>query len=154
MKKRLALLGIMIVGVLLTSIPASPATAAPTATITLLNPPPSGLLELAVGESYTFDILITSDEPFVLAMAMRDAYYPGRAVFWHDSDRVTQDTSALLHLTITGKNPTTDLAAVCDWPEPGACWPEGVAPLSIVAGVRYKGGQAAAETFPFAVKVH
>jgi hypothetical protein len=144
----------MIVAVLLMSASAFPAEASsPPVTIELLNPPPGGVLELAVGESYTFDITIESDEPFVVAIAMTDAYYPGRGVFWHGSDRATRDTAALLELTMTGKNSTADLWAACDWPESGDCWPEGVAPVSIVAGVRYKGGVVIAEQFPFAVVV-
>jgi hypothetical protein len=144
---------ILLLALILTSVPASAAKAGPVATITLLNPPPSGLLELAVGESYTFEILITSDEPFILAMAIRDAYYPGRGVFWNGSDRVTKSSSALLQLTVTGKSPTATLPAVSDWPEPGVSWPAGVASVSIVAGVRYKGGTMISEAFPFAVLV-
>jgi hypothetical protein len=152
--KRILFVVPMVLALVLVSAPASPAIAAPVATITLLNPPPSGLLELAVGESFTFNILITSDEPFVLAMALPSAYYPGRGVFWHESDRETQSNSALLHLTITAKKPTASLLAVCDWPEPGMCWHEGVAPVMIAAGVRYKGGLVESEVFPFAVRVH
>ena len=152
--KRLFALGIVVSIVLLagTASLATSATAAP-ATITLLNPPKDGVLELDVGESYTFDIEITSDEPFILAMAMTDEYYPGRGIYWHGGDRVTHDNYALLHLTMTGKKSTAGLAAVCDWPEPGDCWSEGVAPASIVAGVRYKRGQVVAEQFAFAVVV-
>lgn len=146
-------LSVVTAAVLLMCASSSQATAAPTATITLLNPPPAGLLELAVGESYTFDVEITSDEPFVVAVAMVDQYYPGRGIYWHGSDRATQATSAVLHLTMTGKKPTADLSAVCDCPEPGDCWPAGVAPAAIAAGVRYKGGQVVAERFSFAVVV-
>lgn len=124
-----------------------------TTTIKLLNPPQHGLLELAVGESYTFDILLTSDEPFLGAVAMADSYYPGRGVFWHGTDRVSQSYSALLHLTITGKESTADLLAVCDWPALGDCWDAGVAPVAIVAGMRYQGGVTVSEQFAFAVRV-
>jgi hypothetical protein len=146
-------LSVLTAAVLLMCALCSRATAAPGATITLLNPPPDGLLELAVGESYTFDVEITSDAPFVVAMALTDQYYPGRGIYWHGSDRATQDTEAVLHLTMTGKKSTADLAAVCDWPEPGDCWPEGVAPAAIAVGVRFKGGQVVAERFSFAVVV-
>jgi hypothetical protein len=146
-------LGVVTVAVLLMCASSSQATAGPTVTIELLNPPPSDPLELAVGESYTFDVEITSDEPFVLAMVLTDQYYPGRGIYWHDSDRATQATSALLHLTVTGKKSTGDLLEVCDWPEPGVCWPEGVAPAAIAAGARYKGGQIFAQRFNFAVLV-
>jgi hypothetical protein len=59
----------------------------------------------------------------------------------------------LLEITITGKNSTADMLGVCDWPEPGYCWPDGVAPVAIVAGMRYDGGVVYAEQFPFAVIV-
>lgn len=152
MKKLVIVLSVIIVAMLMGT-PAVPAEADPSFTIELLNPPKKGLMELAVGETYTFDIEITSYEPFVLAIAMTDAYYPGRDVFWHGSDRAIQDTSAMLHLTMTGKSSTDDLTAVCDWPEPADCWPEGVAPVSIVVGVHYKGGLVVSEIFPFAVIV-
>jgi hypothetical protein len=146
-------LSVVTAAVLLMCASSSQATAGPTVTIELLNPPPDGLLELDVGQSHTFDIRIESTEPFVLAMALTDQYYPGRGIYWHGSDRATQDTSALLHLTVTGKKSTADLAAVCDWPEPGVCWDEGVAPAAIAAGVRFKGGQVVAQRFVFAVVV-
>jgi hypothetical protein len=122
-------------------------------TIELLNPPPGGLLELAIGESYTFDIQITSDDAFVLAMATIDAYYPGRGVRGRANDRAHRTTSALLHLTVTGERSTVELPAVYDWPEPGINWPEGTSPVSIVAGVRYKGGVVISERFSFTVAV-
>jgi hypothetical protein len=153
MKKTLIALSAMLVVVLLAGMFAAPAKAAPTVTVTLLNPPPGGVLELAVGESYTFDISITSDEPFVMAAALTNAYYPGRGVFWHGGDHASQSTSAVLNLTVTGKSPTADLLSVCDWPTPGTCYPSGTAPLAIVAGVRYQGGLTVAQTFTFAVKV-
>jgi hypothetical protein len=86
-------------------------------------------------------------------MALSNAYYPGRGVFWHGSDRATRDTTAVLHLTVTGKGSTAGLWEVCDWPEPGDCWPEGTAPLAIAAGVRFQGGGVVSQQFPFAVLV-
>jgi hypothetical protein len=148
-------MSLLIVAMLLLGVASAGAKTTPDVTIKLLNPPPKNKpLKLAFGESYTFDILITSDQSFVLAMAMMDAYYPGRGVFSAVSDRASQDTSALLHLTITAKEPTAFLPAVCDWPQPGDCWPEGVAPLSIRAGVRFPGGLIAADQFPFSVVVY
>ena len=84
---------------------------------------------------------------------MTNAFYPGRGVFWHIGDHASQSTSAVLHLTVTGKSPTADLLAVYDWPTPGTCYPSGTTPLAIVAGVRYKGGATIAQTFTFAVQV-
>lgn len=152
MKKLLIVASLLVVLFLLLGISSLQATES--VRIKLLNPPPKNKpLELDVGESYTFDILVTSTEPFAVALAMPDAYYPGRGVYWHARDRAAQSTSALLHLTMTGKDSTADLAAVCDWPEPGDCWPEGVAPVSIVVGARFSGGLVYTEAFPFAVKV-
>jgi hypothetical protein len=154
MKKVLGPMSVMTLAVLLLCASFSPAVAAPIVTFTLLNPPPANRpLELAVGEAYTFTIQVESDEPFLQAMAMTDAYYPGRGVSWHGNDTARRATSALLQLTMTGKKPTAGLPAVCGWPEPEDCWPEGTAPVSIVAGVRYKGGGVASEEFPFAVVV-
>ena len=153
MKKIIIVLSVMIVAVMLMGAPPHPAKASPAVIFEFLNPPPKDLLELAVVESYTFDIRVTSDEPFAIAVVMTDAYYPGRGVFWHGSDRAVHTTSAVLHLTITGKNSTAELPAVCDWPEPGDCWPGGVAPVSIAVGARFQGGLAVAEIFTFAVVV-
>ena len=156
MKRILGAMSVMTLAGLLLCALFSEAVAAPNVTITVLGLPPEGEpLELTVGESYTFEILIESDEPFILAKAMPDAYYPGRGVTWHRGDIVHHDTSVQLHLTMTGKKPTAGLPAVCDWPEPGDCWDEegGVAPVSIVAGARHKKGVVASELFPFAVVV-
>jgi hypothetical protein len=146
-------LSVMTAAVLLVCASASQATAAPNVNITVVNLPPTGLLELDVGEPYIFEVHITSDEPFVVAMALTDQYYPGRGIYWHGSDRETQATSAVLHLTMTGKKSTTGLPAVCDWLEPGVCSDKGQAPVAIAAGVRFKGGQVVAQLFPFVVVV-
>ncbi len=152
MKKLLAV-SVVAVAVLLMCVPFSQATDTPGVTIDLLNPPPDGLLELDVGQSYTFEVQITSTEPFILAAAMPDSYYPGRGVYWHGGDRVVHDTEAVLYLTMTGKKPTADLLPVSDWPEPGDDWPEGTVPALIAAGVRFQGGQVVAGQFAFAVVV-
>jgi len=141
-----------VVSVALLTCMALPAAAGSTRMV-LLNPPPAGGLVLQVGESYTFDIEIRDGTPFVLAIAMPDAYYPGRAIVWHGNDIAHRARSATLQLTMTGKGPTTDLPAVCDWPEPGVCWPEGVAPASIVVGLRFEKGVVLSERFDFYVVV-
>jgi hypothetical protein len=151
MKRTLGAMGIVMAIVLLTCM-ASPATA-DSSRITLLNPPPGGVLELAVGESYTFDIEVGSGPSFILAMAMPDAYYPGRAISWHGNDVAHAGDSAVLHLTMTAKGSTAGFDAVCDWPEPGTCWPDGVVPASVVVGVRFKQGEVLSERFDFSVVV-
>ena len=75
------------------------------------------------------------------------------SIFSPGGDRAGQGTEAVLYITLTGKNSTADLPAVCDWPEPGDCWPAGVAPVSIATGVRFPGGLAVGEQFTFGVVV-
>ncbi len=148
MRKLLVVIGVIAL-VLALVIGASVATATPTVTFTLLNAPPT---HLAVGETYTIDIQVTSDTPFIWAVAMPTSYYPGRGIFFHGSDRASQGTSAVLHLTVTGKNSTADLPAVTDWPTTED-WPAGVAPAAVVVGVRFKNGETVSQWYPFAVTV-
>jgi hypothetical protein len=138
MKGLLCLIGLIALLVLM--VPVSSSAVSPSITIDLLNPPDEGLLELAVGESYTFDVEVTSSDPFILAIALGDQYYPGRGIFYHGNDTAHHTTAALLHLTITGKEPTDFL-------------PDGVAPVAFVAGVRYQGGVVYSERFDFNVLV-
>lgn len=152
MKKLLAISSVFAMVVLLVCAPLVQAQELPDVRFRLVQPPPGGTLELAVGESHTFEVHITSSEPFNLAMVMTDQYYPGRSVF-STHDRAGRGTEATLYLTLTGKKSTAELWPVCDWPEPGVCWPEGVAPISLVAGVRFPGGGVAAERFNFAVEI-
>ena len=128
---------------------AAPITAAPGVRIKLLNKLPT---QLEVGESYTIDIQVTSPEPFIIAMAMIDAYYPGRGIFSAGPDHASWATQADLHVTLTGKESTADLPAVTNWPTTED-WPAGVAPLSLVVGVRYANGAVVSESFPWAVTV-
>ena len=152
MKKVFSTIGVVVAIALLTCMASS--VAADNDRIDVTNLPPGGVLELAVGESYTFDIEIKQGTEFILAMAMPDTYYPGRAVIWHGNDIATHESTALLHLTMTGKGSTAGFAGVCDWPELGAeCWPDGVVPVSIVVGVRFKKNVVIAERFDFAVVV-
>ncbi len=128
------------------------------------NPPPQNVatielddelpIRLEVGQSETISIKVTSYEPFIMTMAMSDAYFPGRGVFFSGSDTATHATSTMLQLTITGKNSTADLAQVCGWYAPESeCVGPGVAPLAVVVRILYKGGVTYAEQFPFTVTV-
>jgi hypothetical protein len=153
MKKTFSTIGIVVAIALLTCMASSAAADSTGVTITLLNPPPDDLLVLEIGESYTFEIEITSEAQFILAMAMPDIYYPGRAVIWHAPDLAKHTKSATLYLTMTGKGPTAEFAEVYDWPEPDDYWPDGVVPASIVVGVRFKEGVVVSERFDFAVVV-
>lgn len=109
-------------------------------TITLLNPPPGGVLELGVGDSYTFEFEVTSDTPFVHASALPAPFFPGRGVFITGADHARGGTTALLSLTVTGKNSTENL-------------PGGYAPISMFVGMRYQGGVTVSEQFDVLVAV-
>jgi hypothetical protein len=152
MKKLLATLGVIAVAALV-CVPGAHAADGPDITITVLDLPDEPLV-LAVGESRTFQIEITSTEEFIFAAAMPDAYYPGRGVIFRGRDQVTKDTTARLELTVTGKGSTAGFEPVCGWyAETSECSPAGLAPLAIVAGVRFPGGIAVGEAFPFWVIV-
>ena len=148
MKTVLSMVGVLALAIVLACI-ASPATAQPVVTFKLLNRLPT---QLAVGESYTIQVRVISDEPFLMAVAMPDEYYPGRGIFFDGIDMATQATETILSLEVTGKNSTADLPAVQDWPTTED-WPAGVAPASVVVGVRYQGGQVVSQRFNFAVEV-
>lgn len=148
MKTVLRMIGAVALVVVLAS-PASRVAAQPVVTFTLLTPLPT---HLAVGETYTIQVQITTDEPFLLAMAMSDEYYPGRGIFFHGIDIAPQATEAVLQLELTGKASTADLLAVQDWPATED-WPAGVAPASVVAGVRFQQGEVVSQRFNFAVAV-
>lgn len=125
------------------------AAATPTVTFTLLTPLPT---ELAVGEPAVIGVRVESSEPFLMAIALSDAYYPGRGVRFDGSAAKPQATSADLFLTIAGRESTADLPAVQDWPG-DEDWAAGVAPLAVRVGARFPGGLVVGETFPFAVAV-
>ena len=128
---------------------APPGATAPTVTFTLLTPLPT---DLAVGETALICVRAESDEPFVMAIALSDAYYPGRGVLFNGSSAETGATSADLCLTITGRDSTADLAAVTDWPT-DEDWPAGVAILAVRVGARFGGGAVVSTGYLFTVAV-
>ncbi len=153
MKKVFGAVSVMILLTLLLSA-WLPAGADPAETyVKLLNPPKKGVLYLEVGQSKTFYIEVKSEVPYLFAAAKVDQYYPGRGIHTPGGDQAGQGTEALLEITITGKNSTADLPAVSGWPWEGEYWPAGVAPVAIVGGMRYDGGEVYAEYFPFMVIV-
>ena len=135
---------------LTSSAAAAPAVeAVPTVAFTLLTPLPT---HLAVGEMAVIGVHVESSEPFVMAIALSDAYYPGRGVSFDGSSAVPGGTSADLYLMVTGRASTADLAAVENWPA-DEDWAAGAAPLAVRAGARYAGGGVASAAFLFAVVV-
>ncbi len=141
-------LGLLATMVGVAGAPASAATT-PTVTFTLLTPLPT---ELAVGETAVIGVHVESSEPFLMAIALSDAYYPGRGVLFDGSAAQPRSTSADLYLTITGRESTADLPAVQDWPA-DEDWPAGVAPLAVRVGARFPGGVVVGESFLFSVAV-
>ena len=152
MKKVLGILAVL-ASIGLLACMASSATADSTR-IELLDFDPADGLTLAVGDTYTFEIEVKQGRAFILAMAMPDAYYPGRSIIWRGNDIIHRDDSGLLQLTMTATSPTDGLDQVCGWPESNdPCWDPGVAPVSIVAGVRFEKGEVLTERFDFQVVV-
>ena len=133
----------------LAAAPAAPPTTPPTVTFTLLSPLPT---ELAVGATAVIGVRVQSSEPFAMAIALSDAYYPGRGVLFDGSSAVSGATSADLFLNVTGRESTTDLPAVEDWPA-DEDWAAGVAPLAVRVGARFAGGAVVSESFLFSVVV-
>lgn len=132
--------------------PAGPpaiASTQPEVTFTLLTPLPT---TLAVGETARIGVHVESSEPFAMAIALSDAYFPGRGVRFDGSPARAHDTSADLWLTITGRAPTAGLPAVQDWPL-NEDWPAGTLPLAVRAGVRFEGGDVVSTGYLFGVTV-
>lgn len=113
---------------------------AATVLIEFLNISPDEVLVLEVGESYTFETSVSSDEVFISALMLSDEQFPGRGVFLNGGDIATQTDAALLTLTATGKNSTADL-------------PGGVAPVALQVGVRFPGGIVVGNRVDFFIQV-
>jgi len=119
-----------------TTIAAAP-TPQPNATFTLVQGLPA---VMQVGESYTVEIQMTSDIPFVAATALPTAYFPGRYVVAAQGDHSGRGTTATFYVTFTAKGSTAQL-------------PGGVAPVAVVAGAHYQGGFVVSQRFDFLVAV-
>ena len=130
---------------------APPSGSAPQVTFTRLTALPS---HLAIGQTTVICVRVESSEPFAMAIALSDAYFPGRGVRFDGSSAQANATSADLCLTITGTQATAGLPAVQDWPadEP-TDWAAGTLPLVVRVGARFAGGQVESEAFVFGVTV-
>lgn len=115
---------------------AAPPVTGGNATVTLLNPLPT---DLAIGQSYIVNILVESDEAFTSAVARNDVHFP--AYLADSSDNAQHTTSAVVHVTLTGRRSTGDL-------------PNGKTPATLYIGVRTKGGNLSVTSFPYTVAVH
>lgn len=137
MKSKMIRLMLVALVVLTVNVAAAPVPPTPNVTFTILTPLPTAM---ALGQTYDFVVLITSDTPFVSAMAMPDMYYPGRYVVAHGVSRSSAATSVTLTVTWTAKDSTAGL-------------PGGIAPVAIVAGLRFQGGLTVAQRFDYNVSV-
>ena len=138
MKTKFAALAFLAVVLVLATVAAAPTPPpAPNVTFTVLTPLPE---TMTVGQTYDFVVQVTSDTPFISATALPDMYYPGRYVAAHGASRSGAGTSATLTVTWTAKDSTAGL-------------PGGVAPVAVVAGVRFQGGVVVAQRFDTNVSV-
>ncbi len=138
MKPRIKQLTFLVVLAMLLTVAAAPAPPTqPNVQIQVVNGLPA---IMNVGESFTVEILVTSDTTFISAAAMPSAYYPGRYVVAQGVNIVQSGTTATLYVTFTAKDSTANL-------------PNGVAPVSVVAGVRYPQGITISERFDYTVAV-
>ena len=145
------MLAVGVIGCIVVPAAGAPAVAAaqPNVTFTLLTELPT---KLQVGQQAIIGVHVESSEPFAMAIALSDAYYPGRGVLFDGSAAQAHATSADLYLTITGRESTADLPAVQDWPS-DEDWPAGVAPLAVRVGARFAGGYVASMSYLFGVAV-
>ena len=140
-RKIFSSIGLLVLMLLLTGVlsalaaPANPP--APNVTITLVRGLPA---TMNVGDTATVVVQVTSDQEFNFAQMLPNFYFPGRGVVAvQGGDRSGSGTSATLEITFEAKNSTADLG--------------GAIPVSVAAGVRYKGGYTASQQFDFLVTV-
>lgn len=119
------------------SVAASSPPASPQVSFALLTPLPT---TLQVGATYTVAVQVTSEAEYLFAMAMPAPQYPGRYVVFEGNDRAGRGTSAILYLTLRGKDSTT------------ADFSDGV-PISFVVAARFKNGVTASQWYNFQVVV-
>jgi hypothetical protein len=128
-------LGLVALMVLMTGV-LTAATPVPVTTFKLVQ----GLPEVMnVGDTATVVVRVESDQPFIFAQALPSQFFPGRGVVAAQGDHAGQGTSATLSVTFYAKTSTANLG--------------GVAPVSVVVGVRYAGGYVAVQRYDFAVQV-
>ena len=114
------------------TVAAGPAPVQPDVQIKVVTDLPA---TMNVGESYTMEVLVTSNITFINAIAMPSAFFPGRYVVSQGGgDLAHAGTSAPLYITFTAKDSTAEL-------------PDGVAPVAVSVGVRYPGGIVVSERF-------
>jgi hypothetical protein len=110
----------------------------PLTTFTLVQGLPA---TMNVGDTHTVIVQVESDQQFISATALPSFQFPGKGVVAvQGGDRAGSGTSATLEVTFKAKGPTTKM-------------PNGIAPVSVVVGVRYAGGYVAVREYVFNVTV-
>lgn len=141
-KRIVSTLGLLLLSALLTGVlTAAAPLSVPTTDIQLISGLPS---TMNVGDTATVVVQITSDQEFLYAQMLPTSWFPGRGVVAvnQGGDRVQGGTTATLEVTFVAK------ASTADFPNEGACPTGGVAPVAVVAGVRYPGGYVVQQRFP------
>jgi hypothetical protein len=131
-KRILSTLGLLILVASLTA-----AAPVPNVTFTLVSGLPS---TMNVGETATVVVQVTSDQEFNFAQMLPTFFFPGRGVVAvQGGDHAGSGKTATLEITFEAKGSTADFGIP--------------APVSVVAGVRYRGGYVASQRFDFNVAV-
>ena len=138
MSKRIpSLLGLVALMVLLTGV-LTAATPVPETTFTLVRGLPA---VMNVDDTYTVIVQVNSDQQFIGVQAMPDFQYAGKGVVaLQGGDHAGAGNSANMQITFKAKGSTAKMA-------------NGVAPVSVVVGVRYGGGYVAVRQYDFTVQV-
>ena len=128
-----SIVSVLIAGLLTAAAPT------PEVTFTLVSGIPK---TMNVGDTATVVILVESNQEFNYAQMLPDYYYPGRYVVGvQGGDHAAGGTIATLEITFMAKDSTVDLPNEC-------------APVSVMAGTRFKGGSVASQRFDYCVAVH
>ena len=138
LKRILSFIGLMALMVLMTGV-LTAAAPVPVTTITLEEGLPA---VMNVGETHTVVVHVDSDQEFLFAQALPSFQFVGKGVVAvQGGDHEGRNTSATLEITFKAKSSTANF--------PGG----GVAPVSVVVGVRYAGGYVAVQRYDFTVQV-
>ena len=137
MKKLFFYVGLALMMVLTTGV-LTAAAPTPDVTINVIRGLPS---TMNVGDTYTVEVEVVSDVPFISVQAMPDLQYPGKGVVAvKGGDHAGMGTTATVEVTFTAKTDTSKM-------------PDGKDLVTVVVGARYKGGVVLSERFDFAVTV-
>ena len=95
---------------------------------------------MSVGDTATVIVQVESDQQFIFAQALPSQFFPGRGVVAAQGDHAGQGKTVTLSVPFYAKTSTANFT-------------DGVAPVSVVVGVRYRGGYIAVQQYDFTVRV-